>query len=90
MYSCALWVISVLCIQCFYPFSDTFVLTIAYSYFDYLCNFTMCSYCVHRGLPAGIYETYNSNTCRFIADNCKANIIVVENQTQLEKILEVT
>ena len=50
----------------------------------------MYSYCVHRGLPAGIYETYDSNACHFVAENCKANIIVVENQTQLEKILEVS
>ena len=49
----------------------------------------MCSYVVHRGLPAGIYETYNSNACHFVAHNCKANIIVVENQTQLYKIFEV-
>ena len=50
----------------------------------------MYSCCVHRGLPAGIYETYNSNTCHLIADNCKASIIVVENQTQQKKILKVS
>ena len=50
----------------------------------------VCLYCVHRGLPVGIYETYDSNACHFVADNCKANIIVAENQTQLEKILEVS
>ena len=44
----------------------------------------MCSCCVRRGLPAGIYETYNSNTCQFLADNCKANIIVVEYEHKFQ------
>ena len=46
--------------------------------------------CVYRGLPAGIYATNNSEACHFVADNCKANIIVVENKRQLDKILEVS
>ena len=46
--------------------------------------------CVHRGLAAGIYTTNNPEACHFVADNCKANIIVVENQKQLDKILEVS
>ena len=41
------------------------------------------------GLAAGIYATNNPEACHFVADNCKANIIVVENQKQLDKILEV-
>ena len=45
---------------------------------------------VYRGIPAGIYATSSPEACLFVADNCKANIIVVENQTQLEKILEVS
>ena len=45
---------------------------------------------VHRGLAAGIYATNNPEACHFVADNCKANIIVVENQKQLDKILEVS
>ena len=47
-------------------------------------------YCVHRGLPAGIHETYNYELCHFVADNCRANIIVVENQEQVDKILKVS
>ena len=45
---------------------------------------------MYRGLPAGIYATNNSETCHFVADNCKANIIVVENKRQLDKILDVS
>ena len=51
----------------------------------------MCVYvCVHRGLAAGIYTTNNPEACHFVADNCKANVIVVEDQKQLDKILEVS
>ena len=44
---------------------------------------------VHRGLPTGIYTTSKPEECHFVANDCKANIIVVENQKQLDKILEV-
>ena len=54
-------------------------------------SFICISYvCVHRGLAAGIYATNNAEACHFVADNCKANVIVVENQKQLDKILEVS
>ena len=46
--------------------------------------------CTHRGLPAGIYETYNSEDYYFVANNCQANIIVVEKEDQVDKILKVT
>ena len=45
--------------------------------------------CVHRGLPTGIYTTTKPEECQFVADDCKANIIVVEDQKQLDKILKV-
>ena len=45
---------------------------------------------VYRGVPTGIYETNNSEACYIVADNCKANIIVVEDQMQLDKILKVS
>ena len=44
---------------------------------------------MHRGLLAGIHETYNNELCHFVADNCRANIIVVKNQEQVDKILKV-
>ena len=43
----------------------------------------------HRGLAAGIYTTNGPDACHYVANDCKANIIVVENQKQLDKILEV-
>ncbi|KAJ6654453.1 hypothetical protein lerEdw1_006874 [Lerista edwardsae] len=41
------------------------------------------------GLAAGIYTTNSPEACHYIAANCSANIIVVENDKQLQKILEV-
>jgi len=45
---------------------------------------------VYRGLPTGIYATSSPEECHFVADNCEANIIVVENEEQLNKILKVS
>ena len=50
--------------------------------------FIMCML-LYRGVPTGIYETSDVDYCHFVANSCKANIIVVENQEQLDKILEV-
>lgn len=44
---------------------------------------------LHRGLSAGIYTTSGPEACAYVASDCKANIIVVENQKQLDKILQV-
>lgn len=41
------------------------------------------------GLSAGIYATNGPEACHYVASDCKANIIVVENQKQLDKILQV-
>ena len=41
------------------------------------------------GLPVCIYLTNTPEACCFIADSYKANIIVVENDDHLQKILQV-
>ncbi|CAH2273210.1 long-chain-fatty-acid-- ligase ACSBG1 isoform X1 [Pelobates cultripes] len=41
------------------------------------------------GIATGIYATNSPEACHYIASDCKANIIVVENQKQLEKILQI-
>ncbi|XP_074650379.1 long-chain-fatty-acid--CoA ligase ACSBG2-like isoform X2 [Tubulanus polymorphus] len=41
------------------------------------------------GLAVGIYTTNSPEACHYVADNCAANIIVVENNVQLQKILQV-
>lgn len=41
------------------------------------------------GLAAGIYTTNSPEACQYVADNCQANILVVENHKQLVKILQV-
>lgn len=43
----------------------------------------------HRGLAAGIYTTNSAEACQYVAANCEANVLVVENQKQLDKILQV-
>lgn len=43
----------------------------------------------YRGLAAGIYTTNSPEACQYVAANCEANILVVENQKQLDKILKV-
>ncbi|XP_076006972.1 long-chain-fatty-acid--CoA ligase ACSBG2-like [Genypterus blacodes] len=41
------------------------------------------------GLAAGIYTTNSPEACQYVAAHCEANILVVENQKQLDKILQV-
>lgn len=42
-----------------------------------------------RGIMTGIYATNSPEACHYVASNSRANIIVVENQTQLDKISQV-
>ncbi|CAL8306728.1 unnamed protein product [Lota lota] len=41
------------------------------------------------GFAVGIYTTNSAEACQYVAENCKANVIVVENNKQLQKILQV-
>ena len=41
------------------------------------------------GLSVGIYTTNTPEACRYVAHNCRANIIVVEDEKQLDKIVQV-
>ena len=41
------------------------------------------------GLATGIYPTNSAEACRYVLDNCRANIVVVEDEKQLAKILAV-
>ncbi|KAM9475249.1 long-chain-fatty-acid--CoA ligase ACSBG2 [Clarias gariepinus] len=41
------------------------------------------------GFAVGIYTTNSPEACQYVAENCQANILVVENHKQLEKILKV-
>jgi long-chain-fatty-acid--CoA ligase ACSBG len=41
------------------------------------------------GLSCGIYTTNTPSACKFIAENCRANILVVEDDKQLEKIMAI-
>lgn len=42
------------------------------------------------GISCGIYLTNNADACKYIAEDCKMSIVVVDDETQLQKILEVT
>lgn len=56
-------------------------------------HFKVCLYKLyfwfHRGLAVGIYATNSPQACHYVAENCEANVIVVENKHQLHKILQV-
>ncbi|XP_062250977.1 long-chain-fatty-acid--CoA ligase ACSBG2 isoform X1 [Platichthys flesus] len=41
------------------------------------------------GFGVGVYTTNSPEACQYVAENCKANVIVVENHKQLQKILQV-
>ncbi|NWW84708.1 ACBG2 ligase, partial [Rhynochetos jubatus] len=41
------------------------------------------------GFAVGIYTTNSPEACRYVAENCCANVLVVENDKQLQKILEI-
>ena len=41
------------------------------------------------GFASGIYTTNSPEACKYIALNCRANILVVEDDKQLEKILAI-
>ncbi|XP_016130776.1 long-chain-fatty-acid--CoA ligase ACSBG2-like [Sinocyclocheilus grahami] len=41
------------------------------------------------GLATGIYTTNSPEACQYVAHNCEANFLVVENNKQLIKILQV-
>ena len=41
------------------------------------------------GLATGIYPTNSAEACKYVLANCKANIVVVEDDKQLAKILTI-
>ncbi|XP_024134404.1 long-chain-fatty-acid--CoA ligase ACSBG2 isoform X2 [Oryzias melastigma] len=41
------------------------------------------------GFGVGIYTTNSPEACQYVAENCKANVIVLENEKQLQKILQI-
>jgi long-subunit acyl-CoA synthetase (AMP-forming) len=43
----------------------------------------------YRGFAAGIYTTNSPEACQYCAESSRANIIVVEDEKQLEKILQI-
>ncbi|MBI2214432.1 MAG: AMP-binding protein [Acidobacteria bacterium] len=52
--------------------------------------FISCLAAIHAGgFPAGIYTTNSPEQCHYIAHHAEANVVVVENEYQLEKLLEV-
>lgn len=44
---------------------------------------------MHSGFAVGIYTTNSPDACQYVAHNAECNIIVVENDRQLQKIIEV-
>lgn len=57
---------------------------------NWLCLACRVCFSSDSGFAVGIYTTNSPEACQYVADNCKANIIVVENHKQLQKILQVS
>lgn len=55
----------------------------------FLCTRYESSCASNRGIVTGIYTTSSHEACQYIAHDCRANVIVVDTQKQLEKILKV-
>ena len=54
------------------------------------CSKTLLSlFCSYRGFAVGIYATNNPEACKYVALSSHCNVIVVENNQQLKKILQV-
>lgn len=62
--------------------SDNPLITFCFSVFYSFLFF--CS-----GFAVGIYTTNSPEACHYVAENCNANVVIVENHKQLQKILEV-
>ena len=43
-----------------------------------------------KGIPVGLYLSHTVEGCHFVASDCKANIIVVDSDQQMSKILSVS
>lgn len=53
-------------------------------------GYNIINYISHfRAISVGIYTTNSSSACLYCAEFSKANIIVVQNEKQLQKILEI-
>ena len=44
---------------------------------------------LYSGLSCGLYTTNSADICQYIASDCQANVVVVENDMQLQKFLKV-
>ncbi len=55
----------------------------------YLISSELFDFSSHRGLSTGIYTTNSPEACHYVAHEAMCNIIVVENEIQLQKILKV-
>lgn len=42
-----------------------------------------------RGIATGIYSTNSPEACHYVANDSRANIIMVENQKQLDKVMQI-
>jgi len=45
--------------------------------------------CLYSGLATGVYTTNSPDACWYVADSAKCNVIVVDSDKQLQKILKV-
>jgi hypothetical protein len=55
---------------------------IALKYFGY-------SFFGFSGVVAGIYTTNSPEACHYVVEDCSANVVIVENNDKLQRILQV-
>jgi long-chain-fatty-acid--CoA ligase ACSBG len=44
---------------------------------------------LYRGLSTGIYATNSPDACQYVASHARCNVIVVDDDKQLQKILSI-
>ena len=47
------------------------------------------SFIIDSGLSSGIYTTNSPETCQYIIQDCKANVIIIRDDLVLQNILKV-
>lgn len=54
-----------------------------------LLTYGVCGSSFPRGFCVGIYATNSTDACQYVITHAKVNILIVENDMQLQKILAV-
>lgn len=56
---------------------------LGYNYLEWLISFF--GSILARYIPVGIYTTNSAETCKYIANHCEGEVVVLEDRKQLQK-----